>query len=143
MTLNYDDDVAYDSSYVTTICFAEITGVLIVFCVPGVPRIFTQQSVFHDIISSLRSWMRLKESASTSTPKIVPPTPSSWTEYSRPRKSLVPPESDFVMTDIAADKGAAYIPMKYMNEDGFRTVRVYRHEEYVSPYGYPEQVYGR
>lgn len=40
MTLDYDGDTAYDASISFMWSFCELTGVLAVFCVPAIPKVF-------------------------------------------------------------------------------------------------------
>lgn len=141
MTLDYDGDVAYDASVIITIGFAEITGVLVVFCVPGVALIFTQQKVFHGVFSSLRSWTRITGTGNTWRRK-TSPTPRSWID-SWQKKSQGSTELDLVRTEIATDKDAPYHPGHNMQEEGFKTVKVHRQEEYARLYGSIEQIIAR
>ncbi|KAI8633017.1 hypothetical protein F5Y19DRAFT_471275 [Xylariaceae sp. FL1651] len=53
----------YDSSYIISQLFlwviAEQTCVLLVFCVPAIPKVFAQDSLGGRLLRSLRSWTRL------------------------------------------------------------------------------------
>ncbi|KAH7313900.1 hypothetical protein B0I35DRAFT_436077 [Stachybotrys elegans] len=64
VALDYQGDTTYDSSINAIWAFVEMSGVLVVFCAPGVPKAFSHQGVFSRVITSFRTWTRLSGSTS-------------------------------------------------------------------------------
>ena len=63
MTLDYKGDTAYDACINTLWGFAEMTGVMVVFCAPTLPKVFSGPGTFTRLVSTLRTWSRIPESS--------------------------------------------------------------------------------
>ncbi|KAI1426442.1 hypothetical protein F5Y12DRAFT_794340 [Xylaria sp. FL1777] len=61
-TLNFNGDVTYESSPAFLFGFAEMTTVLMVFCIPSVPKAFQENRFITNVLASIRSWTRLSSS---------------------------------------------------------------------------------
>ncbi|THV53998.1 hypothetical protein BGAL_0037g00420 [Botrytis galanthina] len=57
--IEYDGDATYTVSPVLMWTLPEVTCVLLVFCLPVIPKIFTERGPLFGIISYARSWTRL------------------------------------------------------------------------------------
>ncbi|KAI1364850.1 hypothetical protein F5Y08DRAFT_305567 [Xylaria arbuscula] len=58
--LYLDDDKIYQTSGVAVWAFAEVTCVLLVYCVPSIPKIFKGSRISVKFLSSFTSWVRLR-----------------------------------------------------------------------------------
>jgi hypothetical protein len=63
MTLDYNGDTSYDACINTIWAFAEMTGVLVVFCAPAVPKALSGQGFLTGFVATLRSWSQLSDSS--------------------------------------------------------------------------------
>ncbi|CAH0056995.1 unnamed protein product [Clonostachys solani] len=64
MALDYSGDTAYDASINTIWGFCEMTGVMIVFYAPAIPKVFSEKGVFSRVVVSVRSWKQLSGGSS-------------------------------------------------------------------------------
>lgn len=131
-TLDYDDDVAYSGSVLINITFGEMTGVMIVFCVPGVPKIFTQPKKLKRIFSSFRSWTRLTGDSSSSS-RIPSASADNLTEDGRLQKSgmqaIMMTEQDSFRTEVEANKDFVSPPSRHIERGAVTVTTVQRQEE--------------
>ncbi|KAI1754179.1 cytochrome P450 [Xylaria castorea] len=63
--LDYQGDILYELSKTNLLAFVEVTCVLLVFCVPAIPRAFSEKTVLFRVVSTLRSWTQHLTSLST------------------------------------------------------------------------------
>ncbi|KAI0548084.1 hypothetical protein F4679DRAFT_332166 [Xylaria curta] len=63
--LDYHGDILYELSKTNLLAFVEVTCVLLVFCVPAIPRAFSEKTLLFRVVSALRSWTQHLTSLST------------------------------------------------------------------------------
>ncbi|KAI0453685.1 hypothetical protein F5B21DRAFT_525657 [Xylaria acuta] len=80
VTLNFGGDVTFEASPAFLFGHAEMTTVLMVFCIPSVPKAFEGGGLITNFFASLRSWTRLSSSASKDPelPVSAPGSSGSW-----------------------------------------------------------------
>ncbi|KAI0426944.1 hypothetical protein F5Y09DRAFT_350764 [Xylaria sp. FL1042] len=79
VTLDFEGDITYEASPAFLFAFAEMTTVLMVFCIPSVPKAFQENRLVTTVLASIRSWTRLSSSRETdSSSQSAKDQPSSW-----------------------------------------------------------------
>ncbi|KAI1288895.1 hypothetical protein F5Y03DRAFT_72359 [Xylaria venustula] len=63
VTLDFEGDVTYEASPAFLFGFAEMTTVLMVFCIPSIPKAFQENRFIANVLASIRSWTKLSSSA--------------------------------------------------------------------------------
>ncbi|KAI0451921.1 hypothetical protein F5B21DRAFT_485070 [Xylaria acuta] len=106
--LDYDGDILYELSKTFLFAFVEVTCVILVFCVPAIPRAFSQNTILFRAVSAVRSWTQGLMSTSQENSKrsdngasVFPPTIGS-----EPNKHIQRPcdseEQALSLTDLTA-----------------------------------------
>ncbi|KAI0798965.1 hypothetical protein GGR55DRAFT_702342 [Xylaria sp. FL0064] len=62
VTLDFEGDVTYEASPAFLFGFAEMTTVLMVFCIPSVPKAFQESRLVKTVLASIPSWARISSS---------------------------------------------------------------------------------
>ncbi|KAI8625017.1 hypothetical protein F5Y19DRAFT_480069 [Xylariaceae sp. FL1651] len=79
VTLQFGGDVTYEASPAFLFGFAEMTTVLMVFCIPSVPKALEEISLITNFLALFRQWTRLPTTKrDTGLPVSTTESPQSW-----------------------------------------------------------------
>ncbi|KAI1264506.1 hypothetical protein F5Y18DRAFT_436892 [Xylariaceae sp. FL1019] len=102
VTLDYEGDVTYGVSVNLLRGFAELTTVLIVFCITAVPKAIGESRMITNIIHSIRSWTRLSHTEDERSAKSLPRSDGSKEQRRKAKSGDF--ELDIMGNDIEAQR---------------------------------------